>query len=139
MIKILFLIISINLSYYNQDIERSQYGVWCECVQQEILFCETIVQQSTTETQNGNTGVGKSHNNLFGFRSSENYMYFKTLRSSISYYKSWQNKYYPSYIQNHPNSSYYSFLEYIGWKTGKSNNPKERKYTNYLQRIKLNF
>lgn len=144
MLKILLMIINLQLGYYQQDIERTQYGVWQECVIQSCFFPEITTQIATCETQCGTTGVGKTKNNIFGFRKTKEYMSFTSLRSCIQYYKSWEDKYYPEHLFSYhqPKGTlcdYYCFIESKGWKMGKPFSPAERKYTNYLRRINLSF
>ena len=40
---------------------------------------EIVLKQAITETNCGLTGVGKSRNNIFGFRNKGGYIYFKTI------------------------------------------------------------
>jgi hypothetical protein len=139
---ILTWLIALTLSFNNKDVERTQYGVWSECVKQEVLYPDICTRIATTETQCGTTGVGKSRNNIFGFRNKSGYIYFKDITACISYYKAHQDRKYPKHLEashSGSNCSYYCFIESIGWKTGKPYSAAEKKYTAYLKRIKLNF
>jgi hypothetical protein len=139
---ILSMLIALTLSFNNKEVDRTQYGIWSECVKQEVLYPDIAVRISTTETQNGTTGVGKSRNNIFGFRNKSGYIYFKDITACISYYKKWQDRRYPKHLEvahKSSNCDYYCFIESVGWKTGKPYSAAERKYTNYLKRIKLNL
>ncbi len=154
---LLSILIALNLSFNNnkdfdeksQSIERTQYGVWSEAVKQECLYPDIVTRIATTETQCGTTGVGKTRNNIFGFRTKSGYMYFKSITASVSYFKQWEDKNYPKHLErshksyNGANSTsncdYYCFIESMGWKTGKPYSAAEKKYTAYLKRIKLNF
>jgi hypothetical protein len=53
------------------------------------------------------------YNNLFGFRSQEEYMHFATMYDCLCYFKRWQVKYYDPWKVNHPKGTYYDFLKYI--------------------------
>jgi hypothetical protein len=140
MIKIILsIIIQLNLSYYTTPTKSQIYD---EIVKQDVLFPEICWQQAGAETSWGTTGVGKSRNNLFGFRNKSGYLYFDSYISSVSYYKDWQDRKYPKHLEvahKSSNCDYYCFLRSIGFKTGKSNNIKEKSYTDYLRRIKINF
>lgn len=136
MIKlILSIIIQINLNYYNTP---TKLLVHEEIVKQEILFPSIVYAQAGAETSWGTTGVGKTRNNLFGFRVTE-YINFNdstdTWKASIRYYKDWQQKYFTKHLKEHPKCDYYHFLKSIGYKTGKPYHIKEDSYIAYLKRI----
>lgn len=127
------------MSYFNNPTRTEVYD---ELIKQEVLFPDIVLRQAITETNCGKTGVGKTKNNLFGFRNKSGYIYFKSFKASISYYKQWQDRKYLLHLKlSHKasNCDYYHFLEAIGFKTGKPYNAKEKGYTNYLKKIKLNF
>lgn len=70
-----------------------------------------VLAQSMLETGHYKSSLTRTHNNLFGFRTSNGYLRFKNWKESCAYYKRWQDRHYnPS---NH--NSYYGFLRWIGY------------------------
>lgn len=136
------LLILLNILFNNMDIDRTQYGVWCELVNQDAFYPDIATKISWTETHCGNTGVGYTKNNLFGFRDSTGglgYQYFKSRKECISYFKRWENKYYPKFIEKTGKTDYWELFVWKGWKTGKPYSAKEWKYIAYAKKIQLNF
>jgi hypothetical protein len=52
-------------------------------------------------------------NNLFGFRSSNDYISFKNISECLAYMKKWQNSYYRPWKAKHPDGTYYQFLTFV--------------------------
>lgn len=65
-----------------------------EIIEQDIKHPTIVLAQAILETNVGTTGVGKTHYNLFGFKTKNGYIRFNSYKESITYYKKWQDKYY---------------------------------------------
>jgi hypothetical protein len=90
--------------------------------QKGIKHGDIVIRQVIVETGWLKSPFLMSRNNLFGFRSKK-YIRFKSWKSSVDYYKKWQDK-------NYTNSKedYYQFLIRIKYASAKN-------YTQYLKRI----
>lgn len=112
--------------------------IYNELIKQEVLYPKIVLQVAYLETHCGQGGVGKSKNNLFGFRGKE-YFYFNTWQESITYYKNWQNKKLNKYYtyKNNTNIDYYDFIWFIGWKDGKRYGEKGKNYIDKLKTVKI--
>lgn len=125
--------------------EKSRESIWQEINNHNILFPDIVMQKAIQETECGTTGVGASRDNIFGFRVKE-YINFKdsigSWKACIRYYKNWQDKKYPIHLEKYHKTSkcdYYCFIESIGWKSGKPYSEGEKRYTQVLRKIKINF
>jgi hypothetical protein len=97
-----------------------------------IKHSDIVFKQAIIETNCGKTGVGKTKNNLFGFRGKNGYIYYKTWKDSVKAYKKWQDKHYRG-------QDYYEFLDCL-WK--RSNGvcvryAGDENYTNKLKKVKI--
>lgn len=138
MLKLILLLIQLSFGFYNQNPTKEQ--LYWEIVNQEIWYQEVVYQQAICETNGGLTGVGKTKNNLFGFRTKSGYTYYKSWIESISAYKDWQEVKFRQHLDKEDHvCDYYHFLNSVGYKTGKPFCKEEINYTNYLKKIKLNF
>lgn len=70
-----------------------------------IKFPDIVLRQAIWETGWFKSKHMIHKNNLFGFRHSKEYMYFKNWQESINYYKSWQLRKY-----SREGEDYYAFL-----------------------------
>lgn len=145
---ILFILIStFSLSIFAQTPTHQE--VYDELVFQGVLFPEIVIKQAITETACGTTGVGKTRNNLFGFRKTKSYINFNdsngkwrndikttykdsvgTWKASVAYYKQWQDRNYARYKEKTGKTDYYSFIIWIGYAANGYT------YTAFLKRIK---
>ena len=71
--------------------------------QHKIQYPYIVLKQAILETGWFKSNVLKTHNNLFGFRTSKGYIKFKSINHCIAYYKKWQTKRYRG-------EDYYEFL-----------------------------
>lgn len=76
-------------------------------VKKDIKHPTIVLAQAILETNVGTTGVGKTHYNIFGFKTSKGYIRFNSYEESIEYYKKWQDKYYKG------QEDYFEFLKCI--------------------------
>ena len=80
-----------------------------EFIVESDIECPLIVlKQSLLETGRFTSYQCKKNNNLFGFRTEDGYLKFRSWQESVSYYKRWQAKRYHG-------GNYYTFLENINY------------------------
>ena len=79
--------------------------VYAYIVCSEIKFPDIVLRQAIWETGWFKSKHMLHKNNLFGFRHSKKYMYFKSWQESVDYYKSWQLRQYTK-----EGEDYYAFL-----------------------------
>jgi hypothetical protein len=104
-----------------------------------IICPEVVFKQAVMETNCGKTGVGATKNNLFGFKLSGSYMYFKTWEESVCYYEQWQKKRLYKYLEIKPpgDIDYYHFLWYIGYNDGKKYGQQGKIYIDKLKNLSV--
>lgn len=120
----------------------SQQQIYDELVSKEVLYPKVVLQQAIIETNCGKTGVGKSKNNIFGFRNKNGYKYYKTWQESIADYKTWQTKNLKKYLEKNNMESeedYYNFICWTGFKDGKKCSSAGQTYVNKLKSIKISI
>lgn len=143
---LLILILTFSISSFSQAPTHQE--VYDEIVLQGILFPEIVIKQAITETACGTTGVGKTKNNLFGFRATSVYINFNdstgtwrnyvkswrnyvgSWKASVAYYKQWQDRNYTRYKEKTGKTDYYSFIIWIGYAANGYT------YTTFLKKIK---
>lgn len=116
---IAFLLISIPI--YHQEVVllfgghlNKEDSVLCEhTVRYEleklgVQHIDIVVAQSLLETGTYRSQLVRTHNNLFGFRTKNGYLRFKSWRESCKYYKDWQRRKYKG-------GEYFTFLKDIGY------------------------
>ena len=105
----------------------------------DIICPQVVIKQAVIETNCGKTGVGKTKNNLFGFKLSGIYMSFNTWEESICYYEKWQKKRLYKYLEykNARGIDYYDFLWYIGYNDGKKYGSQGKEYINKLKELSV--
>ena len=93
---------TINRKLLNKEFINSKL-LLLKLKQHKIQYPYIVLKQAILETGWFKSNVLKTHNNLFGFRTSKGYIKFKTVDESIIYYKNWQAKRYKG-------GDYYEFL-----------------------------
>ena len=107
-------------------------SVYFEIRNAGIKHSDIVFKQAVIETNCGKTGVGKTKNNLFGFRGKDGYIRYNTWKDSVKAYKKWQDKYYKG-------QNYYEFLDCL-WKTSDGvciRYAGDEEYTNRLKKLKI--
>lgn len=120
----------------------TQQQIYDELVLQEVIYPKIVLQQAIIETNCGKTGVGKTKNNIFGFRNKNGYKYYKTWKESITDYKSWQTRKLKQYLETNKvvsEEDYYNFICWIGFKDGKRCSSDGKSYINKLKSIKISI
>lgn len=115
-----FLLPSFAQKNNNYKLLDSIFNYMC---QRGIKHGDIVIKQVIVETGWLKSPFLMSRNNLFGFRNKK-YIRFKSWRSSVDYYKKWQDKYYTNHKED-----YYKFLIRIKYASAKN-------YTSYLKRVK---
>lgn len=90
-----------------------------------IKHPEIVMQQVLLETGHLKTPYLMRRNNLFAFRVTEEYMWFKDWKESVQYYQRWQQRHYTNLKED-----YYSFLKRINY-SGTHN------YVDVLRRVSI--
>ena len=80
-----------------------------EIKKNNIKFPDTVYAQARLETGNFTSKYFKERNNLFGFRPSNGYMYFRDWKESVVFYARWQKKY------SRSGEDYFEFVGRIGY------------------------
>jgi hypothetical protein len=75
----------------------------------ETVLATVIVETGWLECKDCSLGM----NNLFGFRSTNNYVVFANTSQCLVYMKKWQEAFYGPWKAKHPAGSYYDFLCYV--------------------------
>ena len=124
---LLLLLICFWLPSFAQKRNNNQLldSVFTYMCQKGIKHGDIVIRQVIVETGWLKAPFLMSRNNLFGFRSTK-YIRFKSWKSSVDYYKKWQDKYYTN-----DKEDYYKFLIRIKYASAKN-------YTSYLKRINYN-
>jgi len=136
-LTLVFLLVVIN----NLTAQPSQKQVYDLLVKLKVDHPEIVLRQAIGETGCGNTGVGKSKNNLFGFSYRGSYITFKNWKESVKYYKKWQEKWYCKHMDevhcSDAECDYYCFLWSIGYVDGKFRTKRGKEYNDYLKSLKI--
>lgn len=105
----------------------------------DIVCPQVVIKQAIWETNCGKTGVGKTKNNLFGFKTKEGYISFSSWEESVCYYEKWQKKRLYKYLEqkNGCGIDYYDFLWYIGYNDGKKYGSQGLHYINKLKELSV--
>ena len=90
-----------------------------------IKHPEVVMQQAMLETGWLGTPYLMKRNNIFAFRSTEEYMHFENWKACVEYYKRWQDRHYTNVKED-----YYNFLNRIKY----SGSPN---YTSVLKRVNI--
>lgn len=53
------------------------------------------------------------YNNLFGFRTNQEYIRFKSVYACLDYFKIWEQTYYDTWKIKHPKGTYYEYLTHV--------------------------
>lgn len=93
-----------------------------ELVRLKVKHPKIVLAQSKLETGNYRSVLTRTHNNIFGFRTSKGYLKFKDWKECCEYYKKWQDRHY----KKSQHTTYYSFLSSIGYAED----------TNYIAKVK---
>lgn len=80
-------------------------SVYAYILKTDIKHPEIVLKQAILETGWFQSKHLMGRNNLFAFRATKKYMWFKTWQECIEYYKRWQDNNYTN-----PKENYYSFL-----------------------------
>ncbi len=105
--------------------------VYNELILQEVKHPEIVLKQAILETNSGQTGVGKTHNNKLAFRTKSGYIKFDNWQQSVVYYKQWQDKHYKE-------GDYYQFLSCMYKVNGQCvSYSTSKEYINKLKSIKI--
>ena len=75
---------------------------------QEIRYTDIVLRQACLESGFFKSDVFLNNNNPFGFFYKGEYLVFDDYRDAVSYYKTWQDKWYKG-------GNYYDFLNNIGY------------------------
>lgn len=105
-----------------QEVQFDEKILYQELVKIGVKYPEIVVAQAKLETGNFTSTYYKERYNLFGFRTSKGYMYFKSWKHACQSYKIWQDKHYKY------GKSYYTFLEDINY-------AEDPEYINKLKKI----
>jgi len=125
-----------------QSQSPTQQEIYDELTLQEVIYPKIVLQQAIIETNCGKTGVGRTQNNIFGFRNKNGYKHYKTWKESITDYKSWQTKNLKKYLEtNKVNSEedYYNFICWTGFKDGKRCSSAGQTYIKKLKSTKISI
>lgn len=117
-----FLICSLFCLFSIFSFSQTLKEVWDEINKDSIKYPEIVLKQCILETGWLKSDYCINRHNLFGWNSSNGYMYFDTWQQSVLYYKKWQDKHYKG-------GDYYQFLVDIHY-AGKD-------YPTYLKSIKI--
>ena len=108
-----------------QEVELNEKILYQELVKIGVKFPEIVVAQAKLETGNFTSTYYKERYNLFGFRTSKGYMYFKSWKHACQSYKQWQDKHYRY------GKDYYTYLDEIHYAS-------DPKYIDKLKKIVKN-
>lgn len=118
---------------------QTRKEVYEELIKLGIKFPDVVIRQAIKETDCGLTGVGKTKNNIFGFRTSKGYKVYESWRKSLIDYRGWQNRRFSdhmdTYHKDNSTCDYYHFILHIGYVDGLKNSERGRKYVNDLKKI----
>jgi len=106
-------------------------------VSENVVFCyiksigiknpEIVLKQAIYESGHFKSHIFQTKNNVFGFRKTKNYLYYKNWKTCVDFYKKWQDKHYKDTTQD-----YYDFLQKINFCGNKKFN-----YALELKKIKI--
>ncbi len=133
--RLFILILSIVLFIANYRALRAQghrtkevARIYDSLISHNIAFPKTVLAIVIYETGWMQCkGCALEHNNLFGFRTNENFIKFASVTESIKYLKKWQNRYYIPWKTKHSEGTYYEYLTYIRYCDNMDNYIKEIK------------
>lgn len=94
-----------------EEVKPSRKAVLKELRRLGVKHPRIVLAQSMLETGHYKSSLTRTHNNLFGFRTSKGYLRFKNWKESCAYYKRWQDRHY----KPNQHESYYGFLRWIGY------------------------
>lgn len=118
---------------------QTRKEVYDELIKLGIEFPDVVIRQAIKETNCGLTGVGKTKNNIFGFRNSKGYKVYESWIKSLIDYRGWQKRrlseHMGRYHKDNSTCDYYHFILHIGYVDGLKNSERGRKYVNDLKRI----
>jgi uncharacterized FlgJ-related protein len=83
--------------------ELNKKNVYNKIKELNIKHPKIVLKQSILETGWFKSKVSKTHNNIFGFRTSKGYIKFDSWEQCVEYYAKWQKRKYR-------NGDYYEFL-----------------------------
>jgi hypothetical protein len=104
----LFIILVLFSSFKPKPISENE--LYCYIKEIGILHPEVVLKQAIYETGHFKSNIYKKKNNVFGFRRTSKYIYYKNWQACVDYYKVWQDKHYKDTTQN-----YYTFLQKINY------------------------
>lgn len=107
-----------------------------ELIKQNVINPVAAFQISMLETGHLKSNIAKKQNNLFGLQNSCGYLEFTDWRECVKYFAKLECKWYDKFIKVNT-GSYYDFVAWWGYKTGKSCSKKDIIYSEYLKKIKV--
>lgn len=120
-----------NINQLNFEVKNNCRIVYLLSKVLEIKHADIVTAKARLETLCGCAGVGKSKNNLFGFRKTKEYINFNSILQCLNYYKSWQDK----HFDEKKYKSYFEFLSHSGWIDGKKKSERMKNYINKLKKV----
>jgi flagellum-specific peptidoglycan hydrolase FlgJ len=94
-----------------ENVKLSKRAVIKELRRLGVKHPRIVAAQSVLETGHYKSQLTRTHNNLFGFRTSKGYLRFKNWKECCAYYKRWQDRHY----EPNQHRSYYGFLRWVGY------------------------
>lgn len=107
-----------------------------ELKRQNIINPVAAFQISMLETGHLKSNIAKKQNNLFGLQNSCGYLEFTDWRECVKYFAKLECKWYDKFIKVNT-GTYYDFVAWWGYKTGKSCSKKDIVYAEFLKKIKV--
>lgn len=121
-------------------LQPSHKEVYTELLKHNILNPFVVLQQCIAETGCGSQGVGKTRNNLFGFKNKSGYKHYKNWKESVKDYAIWQCKWYDKHLQEkhtpYDECDYYHFLWTYGYVDGIPCSSRSMKYVEYIKKMR---
>lgn len=107
-----------------------------ELKKQNVINPVAAFQISMVETGHLTSRYAKQQNNLFGLRNSCGYLEFNSWQECILYFKKLECKWYDKFIKENT-GTYYDFIAWWGYKTGKACSMPDIRYAEFLKKIKI--
>ena len=109
------LLLSAQLPAHSQDPRTIKINDLYSCLKEYDIECpKTVLAIAIYETG----WLECKHcslqfNNLFGFRTNNNYIRFNSIYDCLDYLRVWQTTYYDPWKKKHPNGTYYDYLAHV--------------------------
>ena len=97
-----------DMVHKKDDSVLCEHTVRYELQKHGVQHIDIVVAQSLLETGSYRSQLVRTHNNLFGFRTKNGYLKFKSWKESCKYYADWQRRKYKG-------GEYFTFLKAIGY------------------------